>query len=137
MADELDALLADALQHLQQKPKKPAEGGPAYPVRTQHHSPLESESSFVRYAGWWDEYLCQTCQHIERRWDGLFEEREWTSGPHQGGPKHWLAVSSLFKGVDSAKPLPELTKDAVSYVRYHSVHFCHACLGASEWPLAG
>lgn len=101
--------------------------GPALPSRTQHHSPIESESRFVRYAGWWEETSCLKCGHSSRRFDGLYEERDWIAA-HAGGPKHWLACL--------VAPLPELTKDAVTYVRYYTQNFCEKCVGAENWPLA-
>lgn len=128
MAEDLDALLEDALQHL---PKAKAKGpeGPAFPQRTQHHTPLESESRFVRFAVWWDEHQCLRCSATSRHFDGLYEEREWLKpDEHPTGTKHWLACS--------VAPLPELTKGAVSYVRYYHAAFCPECIGATGWPLA-
>lgn len=101
--------------------------GPAYPVRTQHHSPIESESRFVRFCGWWDEVTCEKCGYSARTFDGLFEEREWIKDSI-GGPKHYLKCS--------VAPLPELLKDAVAYIRYYRMHFCEKCIGAELWPLA-
>jgi hypothetical protein len=128
MTQDLDALLEDALQHIPAKAKK-EHTGPALPTRTQHHSPIEAESVFVRYCAWWNEVQCTKCHHSEPSFDGLFEERNWIRPEeHIGGPRHWLACS--------VAPLPELMKDAVSYVRYYSVNFCSECLGAKAWPLA-
>lgn len=128
MTLDLDTLLEDALQHL--PPRKSEPVGPALPQRTQHHSPIEAESRFVRFCAWWDELLCQTCKHTERRFDGLFEERLWLRPEEHStaGAKHWLKAC--------AKPLPELTQNAVTYVRYHNITFCHKCIGAEAWPLA-
>ena len=123
----LDELMADALEHLPAPKAKAREVGPALPMRTQHHSPIEAESRFVRFAGWWEETECLKCQHVERRFAGLYEERDWIA-EHLGGPKHWLLCS--------VAPLPELTKGAVSYVRYYTQNFCEKCTGAERWPLA-
>jgi hypothetical protein len=128
MTASLDELMADALEHLPApaKPKK-AEIGPSLPARTQHHTPIEAESRFIRFAAWWEETECSKCQHIERLFDGIYEERDWIKD-HEGGPKHWLCCTVV--------PLPELTKDAISYVRYYKRDFCAQCSGAWGWPLA-
>jgi len=129
MTLDLDTLLEDALQHLPAPRPKAEPIGPALPQRTQHHSPIEAESRFVRFCAWWDECLCMRCQHAERRFDGLFEEREWLRPQEHpvSGAKHWLKSAGA--------PLPELLRDAVSYVRYYRVDFCGKCLGAEGWPL--
>jgi hypothetical protein len=129
MAEDLDALLEDALQHLPAPKAKAKVEGPAYPLRTQHHTPLESESRFVRFAGWWEEHLCLRCHATSRHFDGLYEEREWLKpDDHPSGTKHWLACT--------VAPLPELLKGSVTYVRCYSTNFCAECLGAASWPLA-
>lgn len=121
-------LLAQALGRPIGRSQSSTTVGPALPQRTQHHSPLESESRFVRFAGWWNEWSCAACGHIDRSFDGLFEEREWIAGPNIGGPKHWLKAG--------VKPFPELLQDAVTYVRYYNRAFCYKCVGAESWPLA-
>lgn len=128
MTQSLDDLLADALAHLPPPAaRRETVTGPAHPPRTQHHTPLESESRFVRFAAWWDERICGKCGHTERTFDGLFEEREWIK-ENIGGPKHFLSCN--------VAPLPELMKGAVSYVRYYKRDFCAKCIGAEGWPLA-
>jgi|SRR6266699_1590729 len=131
MTTDLDTLLDDALQYLPAPRPVKAPVGPAFPPRTQHHSPIEAESRFVRFAAWWDELMCAKCGHADRTFDGLFEEREWIRPEEHpaSGPQHWL------KSIDA--PLPELLKGAVSYVRYHRLDFCAKCIGAEGWPLAG
>ena len=112
------------------KPSTRGTVGPALPTRTQHHTPMESESRFVRHAAWWEDTSCQTCGHTERKFDGIYEEREWLGDTvRAGGPKHWLGVL--------AKPLPETLRGAVSYVRFYTVVFCHKCVNAESWPLEG
>ncbi len=144
-SQDVDALLRAELERLQrERPAeaaallnaalgRPASGrsptptGPSYPTRTQHHTPIEAESRFVKFVAWWEETECCKCQHIERTFDGIYEERDWITD-RVGGPKHWLCCTVV--------PLPELIKDPVSYVRYYKRDFCEQCSGAWGWPLA-
>jgi hypothetical protein len=113
MADILDGLIAEGARELPRK---------AQPGRVIASSPVASESTFLRYAAWFDLVHCDRCSREYTTFDGLYEERKFIIG----GMKHWLKCACV----------PTAMTEKVSYTRKHHVAYCAVCSGAFEFQKA-